>query len=50
VGGDRRAAACHRTVRHRDQAATVLASSYLLGGSIVAWFRAGSSFHTDLHE
>jgi hypothetical protein len=29
---------------------TVLASSYLLGGSIVAWFRAGSSFHTDLHE
>ena len=29
---------------------TVLASGYLLGGSIVAWFRAGSIAHTDLHE
>jgi hypothetical protein len=29
---------------------TVLASAYLLGGSIVAWFRAGSIPHTDLHE
>jgi len=29
---------------------TVLASAYLLGGSIVAWFRAGSIDHTDLHE
>ncbi len=28
----------------------VLASGYLLGGSIVAWFRAGSIAHTDLHE
>jgi len=29
---------------------SVLAASYLLGGSIVAWFRAGSIAHTDLHE
>jgi len=28
----------------------VLASGYLLGASIVAWFRAGSIAHTDLHE
>jgi hypothetical protein len=28
----------------------VLASGHLLGGSIVAWFRAGSIAHTDLHE
>ena len=28
----------------------VLASGHLLGGSIVAWFRAGSIDHTDLHE
>ena len=29
---------------------TVLAAGYLLGGSIVAWFRAGSIDHADLHE
>ena len=29
---------------------TVLAAGYLLGASIVAWFRAGSIAHTDLHE
>jgi len=28
----------------------VLASGYLLGTSIAAWFRAGSIAHTDLHE
>ena len=28
----------------------VLASAYLLGASILAWFRAGSIAHTDLHE
>ena len=29
---------------------TVLGSAYLLGSSIIAWFRAGSIAHTDLHE
>jgi hypothetical protein len=29
---------------------TVLASAYLLGASVVAWFRAGSIAHTDLHD
>jgi hypothetical protein len=29
---------------------TVLASAYLLGASLVAWFRAGSIAHTDLHD
>ncbi len=29
---------------------TVLGSSYLLGASILAWFRAGSIAHTDLHD
>jgi len=28
----------------------VLASGYLLGGSVVAWLRAGSIAHTDLQE
>jgi len=29
---------------------TVLGSAYLLGASLVAWFRAGSIAHTDLHD
>jgi hypothetical protein len=29
---------------------SVLGSVYLLGASIVAWFRAGSIAHTDLHD
>jgi hypothetical protein len=29
---------------------SVLGSAYLLGASIVAWFRAGSIAHTDLHD
>jgi hypothetical protein len=28
----------------------VLASGYLLGASVLAWFRAGSIAHTDLHD
>ena len=29
---------------------TVLGSAYLLGASVVAWFRAGSIAHIDLHD